>query len=86
MSKRKAASGMGQTLEVIACGEVVSIGGEGDEPIKAIVTGVLVRGDLVQYEVVWWNGRARSCEWVNACEVVSADATPAKRAIGFVRT
>ena len=47
-------------------GAKVYIGGD----IPAVVNGILTRvnGGL-EYEVIWWDGRTRRCEWVSPLEV-----------------
>lgn len=47
-------------------GRRCKIGGD----IPAVINGVLERqnGGL-EYEVIWWEGRARHCEWVQPQEV-----------------
>lgn len=64
-------------LEVHGVGSQVTVGGH-----EARVTGVTIRdGGNVRYEVVWWAGAVRYCEWVEACEVTGGPA--AKTRIGF---
>ena len=57
-------------IDVIEIGSPVFVG-----PDDAVVGEILAirlsgpRAALVEYEVVWWNGRARTVEWVAAGEV-----------------
>lgn len=56
----------------------------GDEPQKAQVTAITIRGGgRVGYEVVWWSGRNRTCAWVEACEVEALESAPKVIRIGF---
>ena len=53
-------------LQVFAVGTKVTL----DSDIIGMVTGIAIYSDSrIQYQVAWWNGRSRSCEWLEACEV-----------------
>jgi len=54
------------------------------EGVTGKVTGVMVEGDSeVSYRVAWWNGRARSNEWVVADELQAA--SQGRSTIGFAQ-
>lgn len=65
-------------MTVIQCGQEVFIG---NGEISATVTAVFIRFDRVSYEVVWWDGRNRKCECLEACEVEGKKASTS--VIGF---
>jgi hypothetical protein len=57
-------------VDVIEIGSPVFVG-----PDDAVVGEILAvrisapRGSAIEYQVVWWNGRTRTVEWVAADEV-----------------
>ncbi len=60
---------MTAALEVLAIGTRVQMHFPAD-PIDGIVTAVCIRHyEHVTYEVVWWDGRQRKCEWLEGCEL-----------------
>jgi hypothetical protein len=79
-------TGDGPELEVLAIGAAVHIGpaaGTHPDPIAAMVTAVTIRAaGQVVYEVVWWDGRSRHCEWVQPCEITT-DGPARMMTIGF---
>jgi hypothetical protein len=49
---------------------------------EALVLGVSIgMAGNVEYRVAWWDGAARTCEWVDAAEVISSP--PERVSIGF---
>jgi predicted transcriptional regulator len=54
-----------ETVEVLAQGSAVIIG----ENIEATITAVTLRDQNIFYEVVWWDGRIRRCEWLQRKEL-----------------
>lgn len=74
------------SILVYRLGSTVSIGPV-DDAIEATVTGVAVYpaqfdAARVQYQVAYWNGRTRTEEWLDACEVRECNGTLACQ-IGF---
>lgn len=55
----------------------------GVDDVVAKVLSVQIRGDLVTYEVVWWNGRERIERWIDASEV-RPTRSATSRQIGFL--
>jgi len=52
-------------------------------PIPATVVAVcLYDSERVSYQVAWWDGRSRRCEWLESCEVKPAKNSPLKT-VGF---
>lgn len=72
------------TISVFPIGTLVHIGTP-DDPITAVVQQVCVRGLAhgVQYECVWWDGKARTSGWLDESEVKATDKKPVKVQIGF---
>jgi hypothetical protein len=68
-------------LEVIACGEKVSIGADG--LITGTITAFSCRFGRIQYEVTWWSGADHKTEWLEECEVIPQ--THVTTRIGFKR-
>ena len=65
-------------LTVYAPGTEVDLG----EDLTGIVNQVMISGkDRVQYQVVWWVGNERKCEWLDAHEVLPLMESKLK--IGF---
>lgn len=55
-------------MEVHDIDETVQIG----DKMTGIITGICIRsGYNVTYEVAWWDGRQRKCEWLQSHEVES---------------
>lgn len=52
------------------------------DKIKARVSAIMIRGQTVSYELVWWEGTSRKCEWVNEFEVGGSEE-PNPLMIGF---
>lgn len=70
-------------LTVISVGQEVSIGLGSNEPISAVITGVLIRSNNhICYEVSWWNGRSHECKTIESCEIL-LDRSPSRTQIGF---
>ena len=54
--------------------------------LKGTVSQVSIAGQgLIRYEVVWWSGNERKCEWLEAHEIV-ATAGGSLVGIGFKGT
>lgn len=69
-------------IKVIAPGATVRIG----QMVKGMVTQISLRGDgtTVLYEVAWWDGNTRNCQWLHDFEVVqAAEDTTEQITIGF---
>lgn len=72
-------------ISIIPPGANVRIGGSSEDEFAGVVCQACIReGGAVQYQVAWWNGRERRCEWLEACEVVTAQEA-ARQEIGFSR-
>lgn len=72
-----------ELLTVIAPGSFVQIGPNPSDRLTGQVLQVNVRyNDCVSYLVVWWDGRTRKSEWMEACEVARLENTPLTT-IGF---
>lgn len=57
------------SIEVYRVGQDVLIG-VGDKSIRATVIQIAIHAnEAVQYQVVWWDGRTRKVEWLEASEV-----------------
>lgn len=57
------------TVRVYPCGTQVQLSGEDvGASVNGLITGVLLRGALVMYEVAWWDGRANDCDWFQEFE------------------
>jgi hypothetical protein len=68
-------------VELIAPGTRVRIG---DEQFDGFVSGVTIRGrGHVMYEVVYWCGPHRKCEWVEPVELHAPPTQPAPIRMGF---
>lgn len=65
-------------MEFFAIGSPVLI----EEDVTGKITAICIRSDNVQYEVVWWSGRSRYCEWLEPCEITMVADTQTT-AIGF---
>lgn len=61
---------MSQTIEVIAPGSTVLVGGD----IEAVVLALSLGRDGLQYKVAWWDGRTRTEQWVDQLEVCSRES------------
>lgn len=59
------------------CGDRVTVGGD----VQGVITAICLRGDVLTYEVAWWDHRIRRTEWLPATEIKSAGD---RRPIGFV--
>jgi hypothetical protein len=57
--------------------KVTLVGGQ-----AAQVTAASIRSAALSYEVVWWDGKTRCCQWVDPCEIDSAGEVE-KQTIGF---
>lgn len=56
-----------------------------DKVTPVTVTAIQLMGQgtpAIKYEVVWFDGLTRRCEWVEACEIVNTEGKP-KLKIGF---
>lgn len=76
----------GACVSAIAPGDACWIG-----EIECVVNQVCVRdggpsGYSVQYQVVWWSGRERRCEWVDEHEVKPISPNGPFLKIGFSAT
>lgn len=61
-------------VQVFAPGSKVEIH-PGKAPIKGtVLEAAIATGGGVRYRVAWWNGRSRSEDWLEACEVQAAVA------------
>lgn len=59
-----------EPITVIAIGEEVTL----HDDIKATVVGVMLhQGPRIEYEVAWWSGKSRHCEWVDSFEIQVSD-------------
>lgn len=67
-----------ETIEVFPIGARVTIDPEGE--ITAEITAILILSNGIQYQVVWWDGRLRKCEYLNEAEI---QGTTPKQQIGF---
>lgn len=65
-------------VEVFALGALVTLL---HPKLDAVITAVNIREEGTTYEVVWWDGKARKCEWVTAAEIDAGDDE--RRRIGF---
>jgi len=65
-------------LSVFSPGLPVFVGGD----VPATITAVCVRACGVTYEVAWWSGTGRQCQWVEAHEVTAKAGVPTT-AVGF---
>jgi hypothetical protein len=55
-----------------------------NDDVAATVSGVCVRAnEAVTYEVVYWSGSSRHCEWVQSFEVQGFRDTKDTNSIGF---
>lgn len=69
-----------KSVEVIAPGSTVGIHGQ---LLAGKVIAVAIRsGGNIQYEVAWMDGNTRSCDWLDASEVVQTN-DQAEMQIGF---
>ena len=50
--------------------------------VSGTVCAVCIRGGRITYEVAWWSGATRSCEWVEEHEVTTCPRSK-KQNIGF---
>lgn len=69
-----------EMIEVRSIGSAVMLTGD----VLATITAINITGQRpakVSYQCVWWDGRNRCSEWVEAFEVADRDAAPI--AIGF---
>ncbi len=70
-------------MTVIPIGAEVMVMDATSGGVPAFVTAVCIRAnEAVTYECVWWSGRERRCEWVNALEVEAAAEQKMMR-VGF---
>lgn len=69
---------------VFSIGTRVNVG-TSDDKFEATVAAVCIRGvaHQVQYECVWWDGKARTTAWCDESEVTAADDKPIKLTIGY---
>lgn len=70
---------MAQVIEAYATGQEVCFRGG----VRGIVTAVLIRGLRVSYEVAWWDGRVRCCEYVESSEIIEDWTEDQSMRIGF---
>lgn len=69
-------------MTVIPNGSAVSFG-QGDDAIVGTTLSFRVSGSShVEYEVVWWDGRSRHCEWLAAEELTVMKPTKQLK-VGF---
>lgn len=69
------------TLMVYPIGARVRIG-IGNDQFVGEVLAIAIYAHNIQYQVAWWNGRARSAEWLEDLEVQPV-GDAAKASIGF---
>lgn len=66
-------------MNVYAIGTRVKIA----DDLTGTVTQVCIVGEQhVRYEVAWWDGNTRNCQWLESCEVSAAEERQPMR-IGF---
>lgn len=71
------------TFLIPSIGTKVEVGPEADA-IQGHISAVTIRrGDVVQYEVVFWDGKSRRSEWLFSTEVRIKSSEPQMK-IGFV--
>ncbi len=72
------------TLQVTPIGTPVRFGGNDGDRIPGVVNAICVReGDHVTYEVVYWDGRTRKCEWMERRELIVEEKVAKVVRIGF---
>jgi hypothetical protein len=54
---------------IIRPGTEINLDRHGEELLGIITQVCISQNDAVQYQVVWWDGRQRRLEWINACEL-----------------
>lgn len=52
------------------------------EPIAFVAAVTIQPGRRIQYQVVWWDGTSRHCEWLEEFELRATANTPTVQ-IGF---
>lgn len=67
---------------ILEQGTKVSICLNDGDAIPAQITGCAIYGKRVQYQVAWWDGRVRRCEWLDETEI-SPEEGFESLAIGF---
>jgi hypothetical protein len=50
--------------------------------VPGSVCGVSIRGERITYEVAWWSGATRHCEWLEEHEVTTCPRSK-RQSIGF---
>lgn len=53
-----------KNVEVVSCFQNVTVQ-EAGVKIEALVTGILIRGERVQYELTYWSGTDQKVVWVD---------------------
>ncbi len=67
-------------IEVYDVGTLVVIGGD----IEGFVVCVAIyANDRIMYQVSWWNGKTRNCEWLEDWEVIHK-APCTSKVVGFI--
>lgn len=62
-------------MEVFKPGAEVHLGIDGD--VRGEVVQVAITANLhVQYQVAWWDGRTRRCDWLESFEVQTIGEAP----------
>lgn len=69
-------------MTVIPNGSAVSFGQGGDAIVGTTLSFRVSGSNHVEYEVVWWDGRSRHCEWMAADEITASKSTKHLK-IGF---
>ena len=67
-------------VDLLPVGSEVLIG----EKIEGVIKSICVNdNNQVTYQVVWWNGNARLCEWLDRFEVEAVDSSSNSTRLGF---
>lgn len=74
---------MPEGIVVLRLNSVIKIGipGLDKEPITGLVVGICISINGIEYQVVWWEGRNRKCDWINSVEVT--ETSDSLQRIGF---
>lgn len=54
----------------------------GKDAVVGTVTAVCLRDKSITYEIVWWDGRIRKCEWVSEGEAIPIEGSSETK-LGF---
>jgi len=72
-------------LPVIPPGSDCWVGGDKKEVSGKVLQVIVGHNRAVQYQVTWWSGNDRKCEWLHDCEVQSISPNGPFLPIGFAR-